>query len=285
VQDFDEKVQEAVNRIQGYELTRRLIDKARDLGFVSTNVDLIYGLPYQTPEGFKETLALINEIRPERLAVYSFAMVPWMKGHQRKLDEGALPPPDQKLQVFLEARKSFLAQGYEGIGMDHFALPDDELGRAASNGTLWRNFMGYTVRTAPDTVAFGMSGIGDVTGAFVQNHAKLVDYERAIESGTFATHRGYELTPDDELRRHVITSLMCNFTVDIPDVEQRFSISFFEEFPDARSDLAEMVEDGFVTIGEDRIDVVGDGRLFVRNACMAFDGHTRTGDRQFSRTV
>jgi len=285
VQDFDTKVQEAVNRVQGYDLTRRLIEKARELGFASTNVDLIYGLPYQTPEGFVETLELVNRIRPERLAVYSFAMVPWMKGHQRKLDEDALPPPDQKLQVFLNARESFLKEGYLAVGMDHFALPDDELGQAASNGTLWRNFMGYTVRSAPDTVAFGMSAIGDVTGAFLQNHSKLVDYERAIESGRLAVARGYELTRDDDLRRHVITSLMCNFVVDIPDVEQRFSIRFHEEFPNLAKDLAPLVEDGFLTLGNERIEVVGDGKLFVRNAAMAFDGHSRTGDKQFSRTI
>ena len=285
VQDFDEKVQQAVNRIQGYDLTRGLIEKARELGFASANLDLIYGLPHQTPEGFERTLELVNEIRPERLAVYSFAMVPWMKGHQRKLDEQALPPPDQKLQVFLKARESFLEKGYVAVGMDHFALPDDELGQAASKGTLWRNFMGYTVRSAPDTVAFGMSAIGDVTGAFLQNHPRLVDYERAIEGGSLAVARGYELTADDDLRRHIITSLMCNFAVDIPDVETRFPVRFHEEFPEVAKELAPMVEDGFLTISDRRIEVIGDGRLFVRNAAMAFDGHNRTGDRQFSRTV
>ncbi|MHC4958005.1 MAG: oxygen-independent coproporphyrinogen III oxidase [Planctomycetota bacterium] len=285
VQDFTPAVQEAINRVQSYEQTASLIEEARRLGFVSTNIDLIYGLPHQTPETFAESLALVNSIRPERLAVYSFAMVPWMKGHQRKIDEDTLPGPETKLQVFLEARQAFLDAGYLSVGMDHFALPEDDMGRALQDGTLWRNFMGYTVQQAPDMVAVGMSGIGDVAGAYVQNNPKLVDYERAIEDGHLATQRGYVLTDDDKLRRHVITALMCAFHVEVSDVEHRFGVDFWEVFADARGPLQEMADDGLVEFDAAGVSIVGDGRLLVRNACMAFDAHQRSGEREFSRTV
>jgi len=283
VQDFTPQVQEAVHRIQPFEITRDLVDTARKLGFLSTNLDLIYGLPHQKVATFTETLEQVNEIRPERIAVYSFAHVPWMKGHQRCIPIETLPAPETKLNIFAAAIESFDKAGYLAIGMDHFALPEDEMGRALKNGTLWRNFMGYTVKGAPDMVACGMSGIGNVAGGFFQNHSKLIDYERDIEDGNFAIERGYVLHGQDELRSHIITALMCAFFVDVKDVERRFGIDFWDTF--SRGAFAELIADGFVEVRDDRIDVVGHGRLFVRNVAMLFDERTRRDQVGFSRTV
>jgi len=288
VQDFTAEVQEAIHRIQPFEMTATLVEEARRLGFQSVNLDLIYGLPHQNPESFARTLQQVVDIRPERIAVYSFAHVPWLKGHQRKIDADTLPDRDMKFELFASAIRGFTQAGYSAVGMDHFALPEDELGTALENGTLWRNFMGYTVRSAPDTVACGMSSIGDVAGAYVQNHSKLVDYERAVEAGGLPVARGYVLAGEDTLRRHVITSLMCTFAVDIPDVEGRFQVDFWRTFANERAGLEPFIEDGFVALHGDRIEVTGLGRLFVRNVCMVFDAHLdkdRGSQPRFSRTV
>jgi len=288
VQDFTPEVQEAVNRIQSFERTRDLVALARRLGFASVNIDLIYGLPHQTPETFQRTLEQVVVIRPDRVAVYSFAHVPWLKGQQRKLDVEALPAPSTKIELFARAIDAFTGAGYLPIGMDHFALPEDELGRALADGTLWRNFMGYTVKHAPDMVACGVSGIGDVSGAFFQNRKVLHEYERAVEAGELPVGRGYVLTPDDHVRRYVITSLMCTFRVDVPEVERRFDVRFWEAFSRERESLRPFEADGFVRVAPERIEVVGAGRLFVRNVCMAFDAHLskHAGEKaRFSRTV
>ncbi len=288
VQDFTREVQEAVHRIQSFEQTRDLVALSRSLGFSSINLDLIYGLPLQTPETFARTLEQVLAIRPDRVAVYSFAHVPWLKGQQRRIETDQLPAPDVKLELFARAVEAFRGAGYVGVGMDHFALPEDEMGRAVADGTLWRNFMGYTVKHAPDMVACGESGIGDVAGAYVQNHKVLHEYERAVEAGELPVERGYLLSDDDRLRRHVITSLMCTFTLDLRDVERRFGIDFDATFAREREELARLEQDGFVRLGDARIDVVRLGRLFVRNVCMVFDAYLRrpSGDTpRFSRTV
>jgi len=288
VQDFTPKVQEAVNRVQSFEQTRDLVALARRLGIGSINIDLIYGLPHQTPDTFQETLDRVVSIRPERVAVYSFAHVPWLKGQQRKLEPEALPPPAVKLDLFARAVDSFRGAGYLSIGMDHFALPEDEMGRALADGTLWRNFMGYTVKHAPDMVACGVSGIGDVAGAYFQNRKVLKEYEEAVEAGRLPVERGYRLTADDRIRRHLITSLMCTFRIDLPDVERRFGIRFDDAFAREREALRPFEADGFVRVTPDRVEVLGDGRLFVRNVCMVFDAHLakHAGDKpRFSRTV
>jgi oxygen-independent coproporphyrinogen-3 oxidase len=292
VQDFAPEVQQAVNRIQSVEETRRLVDHARTMGFRSINIDLIYGLPHQTLAGFERTLADVLAMRPERVAVYSFAFVPWMKAHMKHLADEALPGPDLKLALLAAAQHAFRGGGYAQIGMDHFALPDDELARALATRTLHRNFMGYTVQTARDMVALGVSGIGDVQGAFVQNTKKLPDYYAALDAGRFPIERGYELDDDDRLRRDVITSLMCNNFVDIRDVEARFGIRFERYFADALAALRgpESPErDGLVTLTPDAITVAPLGRTFVRNICMPFDRYLqgRLGGPTpvFSRTV
>ncbi len=213
VQDFTPEVQEAVNRIQSEPLTRALFDAARDLGFESINVDLIYGLPLQTRASFGKTVDAVVAMRPDRVAVYSYAHVPWIRGHQKYLNPDDLPAAERKIELFVEAMERFRAAGYAQIGMDHFALPTDELAIASAAGRLHRNFMGYTTRPAPDMLAAGVSGIGDVGGAFAQNTKKLSEYYPAIDAGRFPIERGYRLDADDHVRRFVITNLMCNFRV------------------------------------------------------------------------
>lgn len=296
VQDFTPEVQSAVNRVQPYTLTRDLIQRARALGFESLNVDLIHGLPMQRPETFQRTLDLLVGLRPERVAVYSYAHMPWLKGHQKKIDSATLPTSETKLDLARRAERTLRDAGYVVVGMDHFALPDDEMGRAMRDGTLWRNFMGYTTHHGTDQVAVGMSGISDVAGGFFQNSKKLVDYLRALEEGRLPIERGYVLDSDDVLRRHVVTSLMCTFRVDVPAFERRFGIDFWTAFADEREALQEMVADGLVELGPDHLTVIGVGRRFVRNVCMVFDSflgaaapETESADPlargRFSRTV
>ncbi|HYE85622.1 MAG TPA: oxygen-independent coproporphyrinogen III oxidase, partial [Vicinamibacterales bacterium] len=290
VQDFDPKVQEAINRLQGYEMTRALIEHARHLGFASINIDLIYGLPHQTLDTFAATLRQVLTLRPDRVAAYSFAFVPWMSAHMKEIDRAALPSPEIKLALLAATVDAFTAAGYRQIGMDHFALPSDELARAVETHTLHRNFMGYTVKATADLVALGVSAIGDVQGAFVQNTKKLPEYYEAVAAKRFPIDRGYELSADDEMRRFVITELMCNFRLDTAVVEQRFGIRFGEYFAAELSALAAgAVADGLMSVHPSRIDVHPIGRMFVRNICMVFDKYlpSRTGGPKpvFSRTV
>jgi oxygen-independent coproporphyrinogen III oxidase len=289
VQDFTPEVQEAVNRVQSEAETRALFDRARELGYESINVDLIYGLPFQTLDSFGRSVDAVIAMRPDRVAVYSFAHVPWIRGNQRVLRPEDLPSPELKLSLFVEARERFLEAGYQAIGMDHFALPADEMARAARARTLHRNFMGYTVRPAPDMVGAGVSSIGDVAGAFAQNVKKLSTYYEALDGGRFPVERGYRLSPDDQVRRHVITQLMCNFHLDGADVGRRFAIDFPAYFARELAELREgPVRDGFLEMDGVRLDLTAKGRLFVRNVCMVFDRYLRekkTEKPVFSRTV
>jgi oxygen-independent coproporphyrinogen-3 oxidase len=227
-------------------------------------------------------------MRPDRVAMYSFAYVPWIRGHQKKLDTETLPSADLKLKLYLRAMEQFLDAGYEPIGMDHFALPDDELAVAARARRLHRNFMGYTVKPASDMVAFGISGIGDVQRGYFHNAKKLSHYYRALDDGRLPTQRGYVLDEDDRIRRYVITQLMCNFHLDKADVSSRFDIEFDRYFAASLDRLTEPVDAGFVTMDNGTLTVTDAGRLFVRNVCMAFDRYleTKTEDKpMFSRTV
>ncbi len=290
VQDFTPEVQEAVNRIQSEALTRTLFDAARDLGFESINIDLIYGLPLQTRPSFGRTVEAVVSMRPDRVAVYSYAHVPWIRGHQKYLNPEDLPAAERKIELFVEAMERFRKAGYSQIGMDHFALPSDELAVASAAGRLHRNFMGYTTRPAPDMLAAGVSGIGDVGGAFAQNTKKLAEYYPAIDAGRFPIERGYLLDRDDHIRRFIITNLMCNFRIDRRDVDSRFAIEFSKYFEHELAELAESaVPDGFVTLDEASVTVTTLGRLFVRNVAMVFDRHLRArtggGTPVFSRTV
>jgi oxygen-independent coproporphyrinogen-3 oxidase len=291
VQDFTPEVQEAVRRNQTEEQTRRLYDECRRLDFHSINLDLIYGLPMQTPETFERSMETVVDLRPDRIAVYSYAFVPWLKAHQKWIAVDALPEPATKLRLFVIARERLLGAGYEQIGMDHFALPDDELVQAMQDRRLHRNFMGYTVKRGSDMLGLGTSAIGDVQGCLAQNAKKLSTYRKAVEAGRFPVERGVALDRDDLIRREVITRLMCNFHLDRAEIERTFDIDFERYFADELEELRAPggpVEHGFLEIHPGRLDVVGTGRLFVRNVCMIFDRYLR-GDRPdqrvFSRTV
>jgi oxygen-independent coproporphyrinogen III oxidase len=281
-----------VNRIQSYESTKALVDRARALGYRSINIDLIYGLPFQTIEGFSRTLEQVLTLRPERVAVYSFAFVPWMKAHMKHLAGDSLPGPDLKVALLGLARRAFTGDGYRQIGMDHFAVPDDELAKALEHRVLHRNFMGYTVQSARDMVALGVSAIGDIQGTFVQNTKKLNEYYAALDEGRFPIERGYALDRDDEIRRHVITTLMCNGYLQIRDVERRYGIDFGQYFEPELNELTgadSPQADGLITVTGDALEVTPLGFLFVRNICMVFDRYLRArtagSTPVFSRTV
>ena len=289
VQDLTPEVQKAITRDQSYEQTAELMEYAREVGFTEgINLDLIYGLPEQGLETFETNLDQILGLRPDRVAVYSFAYVPWIRGHQKKLDRDSLPSAELKLELYLMAMERFLGAGYEPIGMDHFALPDDELAVAARERRLHRNFMGYSVMPASDMMAFGVSGIGEVQGAFFQNEKKLSTYYEALDAGRLPIKRGYVLDEDDRIRQHVIRQIMCNFWVSKADVAERFGIEFDDYFIRSLDRLQETREAGLVEVTQEGLLVREEGRLFVRNVCMAFDRYldAKTGDGPvFSRTV
>jgi oxygen-independent coproporphyrinogen-3 oxidase len=289
VQDFDTDVQEAVNRYQTFEQTKDLHLHLRGLGVESINFDFIYGLPHQTPESFRKTIQLALELRPDRVAVYSYAFVPWIKAHQKAIHLEDLPAREVKLELFGIAHELFTADGYQQIGMDHFALEGDSLARAARERTLYRNFMGYTTHPARDSVGFGVSAIGDLGGAFAQNTKKLNRYRDALDQGRPPIERGFERSPDDEIRRDVIQSLMCNFYLDVRAVEGAHGIDFAAYFADSLRELDEgPAKNGFLTRSSEAIEVTPRGRLFVRNICMAFDAYVKRHEGEtkvFSRTV
>ena len=290
VQDFTPEVQEAIGRGQTFEETREMVAIAREVGFgEGINLDLVYGLPLQTETSFHTNLDRLLELRPDRLALYSFAYVPWIRPNQKRIDAGKLPVRDEKLALYLAALTRLVGAGYEPIGMDHFALPSDELARAAREGRLDRNFMGYTVKPASTMIAFGVSGIGEVEGAFFQNERKLSTYKAALDAGRLPIQRGYRLDDDDKVRQYVIRQLMCNFAVWKGEVAARFGVDFDDYFAASLGALDEERAAGFVDESAERLAVTPAGRMFVRNVCMAFDRYLaakREASRPvFSRTV
>ena len=290
VQDLNPDVQEAINRRQTRDQTARLVDHARAHGYRGINVDLIYGLPLQTPESFEKTVDSVIALGPDRAAVYSFAFVPWVKGSQKKIEEDQLPAANVKVQLFAIARERFLAAGYEPIGMDHFARPDDDLAIARREGKLRRNFQGYAVIPGDDVVGLGISAIGDVRGSYVQNEKKLSTYEEAISAGRLPIVRGVRRSPDDEIRRSVIHELMCNFRVDIADVERRYGIDFASYFAPDLALLEPHEREGMVRVSPAAIEATPIGELFVRNLAICFDRfqrekHATDSKPVFSRTV
>jgi len=288
VQDFDPQVQAAVRRVQPLDLTRALVDRSRELGFESVNIDLIYGLPYQTPGRFARTVELaVAHLSPDRVAVFSYAHVPWIKPHQKALEGLPLPRGWEKFLLFRAAANTFLAAGYRFIGMDHFARPDDELARALDAGTLHRNFMGYTVQPAPDLIGAGITSIGDVDGCYVQNDKNLARYQRAVAAGEFPVERGLRRTAEDELRGAVIRRLICTFRLDYDWVRDRFGVEPTERFADAIAALAPFAADGLLEVDGQGVRVLPRGRMFIRNVCMPFDAYLRRdeGRQLYSRTV
>jgi len=287
VQDFNEKTQKAVNRIQSYELTKSVVDLARKYGINSINIDLIYGLPYSTFETFKKTLDLTLSLNPDRLAVFNYAHVPWLKKGMRKIDETTLPHPSEKLKILKYSIDFFESNGYKMIGMDHFAKPTDELFKALQNGELHRNFQGYTTKGGADLIGIGLTSIGEVEDAYMQNYKDLKSYEKALDEGKLPTFRGVILNEEDKIRKRVIMELMANFSFNIKRFEKETNINFFEKFKNEIKELDEFIEEGLVNITNDRIDVTKTGRLLIRNIVLVFDEYFKKmkNKKAFSKSV
>ena len=289
VQDFDAEVQKAVGRIQPFEMVAEVLGASRSLGFRGINADLIYGLPLQNVESFRHTLDQVISLRPDRLAVYSFAYLPNVMAHQNRIHREDLPSTDIKFALFSSAIEKLTAAGYLQIGMDHFALPDDELAVAQRDGRLFRNFMGYTVQQAPEMIGFGMSAIGYIENSFFQSHSKLDSYETAINERGLAIYRGMQLETDDLIRQYVITQLMCNFTLKFQSLQDGFGIDYFNYFADEHRTLATFFEDSLLTEDDHGLYVSRVGRTFIRNIAMSFDAYLNGKQAEkaatFSRTI
>lgn len=271
VQDFDPTVQRAVNRIQSVESTKGVIESCRKVGFRSINVDLIYGLPHQTLPGFGNTLDTVLQFRPDRLAIYGYAHMPQMFKPQRRIDAAHLPDAEQRIALLSLAIERLTAAGYVYIGMDHFALPEDDLTRAYDGGTLQRNFMGYTTHANCDLLGFGVSSISHIGDSFSQNPRALAEWEQAVDAGRLPVWRGRHLDLDDQLRAAVIQQLMCQGAVDIAAVERRYDIDFHRYFADALARVQPLVSDGLVVFERMRISATSRGRLLLRIIAMCFD--------------
>jgi oxygen-independent coproporphyrinogen III oxidase len=273
VQDFDPAVQRAVNRIQTVEETQEVIDACRQHGFRSINVDLIYGLPAQSVEGFGRTLDRVIQTRPDRLAVYSYAHLPELFRPQKQLDASLLPSGEAKLDLLKTAIEKLTAAGYEYIGMDHFALPGDDLARAQAEGSLHRNFMGYTTHAETDLIGLGVSSISHVGDSFSQNHRDLPSWEAALDAGVLPIWRGLQLSADDVIRADLIQQLMCQGIIDMPALESRYAIDFKAYFADAMAALEPLAADGLVELGEPVIRATDRGRMLLRTIAMCFDAY------------
>ena len=287
VQDFEPAVQKAVNRIQSEQETLAVLTEARASGFASINIDLMYGLPLQTVASFDRTLGTIIDFSPDRIALFNYAHLPHMFMPQRRIDEGELPSPAEKLKILEHSIDRLLAAGYVFIGMDHFAKPDDELAVAQRQGKLYRNFQGYSTHADAELVGLGITSIGYVDGAFYQNIKDLDGYYAALDAGRFPVFRGYRLSDEDHLRRHVIMRLMCDFALDYAAVDARFGIDFRSHFADGLADLAAMAADRLVELRADGLTVLPAGRLLIRNIAMVFDEHLRqrAEEVKFSKVI
>jgi oxygen-independent coproporphyrinogen-3 oxidase len=274
IQDFQAKVQETIHRVQPYELTRDLILAARELGFESLNIDLIYGLPYQTAASFKDTIDLALTLTPDRVAMFSYAHVPWLKKQQGSF-EAHLPEGMEKFKIFRTGLERFLDAGYLYIGMDHFSRPGDELAVAQRNRTLHRNFQGYTTKAGADLYGMGVSAISSIGEAYAQNRREVPAYQSAVNERGIATMRGYRLSPDDVIRRAVIGRLLCHTVIPKHEVEREFSISFDEYFSHELPKLEEFRSEGLVILEPGEIRVTALGRIFIRNVAMTFDRYLR----------
>ena len=286
VQDFNYDTQKAVNRIQSYDLTKNVVDMARTYGINSINIDLIYGLPYQNFETFQKTLDEVLTLNPDRLAVFNYAHVPWMKKSMRKIDETTLPAPSEKLKILKYTIDFFENNGYKMVGMDHFAKPEDELFKALKNGSLHRNFQGYTTKGGADLIGIGVTSIGEVEDAYIQNYKDLKNYEKALDEGKLPTFRGIILNEEDKIRKKIIMEMMANFSFDIKRFEEETKINFFEKFAPEIKDLQEFVDEGLVTINDNKIEVSKTGSMLIRNIVLPFDEYyKKMKEKRFSKTV
>jgi len=285
IQDVNETVQKAVHRVQSEESNRNAFEWLRGEGFESVNVDLIYGLPGQTPETYAETLERVLSYDPDRFAVFSYAHVPWMVPSQKILERAQLPEAETKLALLKLVIETLTGAGYAFIGMDHFAKPGDELVRALETRTLQRNFQGYSTRGGTEIRGFGVSSISQTARTYRQNHKTLEKYYESLAAGRLPVERGLELTDEDVLRRHVIMRLMCDFSLDFASVGDAFGVDVPAHFAESFGRLDEFVADRLVEIGPRSLRVTEAGRLFIRNIAMCFDAYTVPGEGRHSRTI
>jgi oxygen-independent coproporphyrinogen-3 oxidase len=266
IQDFDDKVQDTINRYQTFEEVKQVLDDARQIGYTSINFDLVYGLPYQTVESINDTITKIISLKPERIAFYSYAHVPWLKPGQRKYSEKDLPADSYKRSLYETGKELFLSANYDDIGMDHFALPDDTLFDAVKKGTLHRNFMGYTTNTTKLLVALGCSSISDSWDAFAQNIKTVEEYQKVVNEGHFPIFKGHVLTEEDLIIRQHILNMMCKNETSWHDDAQKFS-----SLPEALEQLKDLEKDGLATVNHEKLMVTETGKAFLRNICLCFD--------------
>ena len=287
VQDFDPAVQKAVNRIQPRAMTESVMDAAHAMQFNSINLDLIYGLPLQSCENFMKTVDRVIELQPERLSVFNYAHLPHRFMPQRRIRDEDLPSPEEKLRMLEATTQRLTEAGYVYIGMDHFALPDDELAAAQEEGELHRNFQGYTTHGHCDLIGIGVSSISQVGDTYAQNFTDMPSYVEMIEAGKLAIKKGYKSDGEDQLRAHVIRRLLCDFRLDFSGVEELFNINFRDHFQQELTELKVMADDGLLTLDETSIHVLPRGRLLIRNICMAFDEYMAAAQaqKQFSRVI
>ncbi len=285
VQDVDADVQKAVNRIQSIEETAEVIHAARDTGFHSVSVDLIYGLPLQTEAGFSQTLQTILELNPDRLSIFNYAHLPDMFKTQKQIKANELPTPKTKLAILENCINTLTEAGYDYIGMDHFAKPDDELAMAQASGTLYRNFQGYSTHANCDLLGLGVTSIGMVNDSYSQNQRGMDDYTKSLANNQLPVFRGITLSGDDKLRRVVITELICNFRLNKKAIEAEYQINFDDYFQAALQQLLPMQDDTLVELGQGQIIVTPKGSLFIRNICMAFDYYLKQSSNRFSRVL
>jgi len=286
VQDLDPAVQRAVNRLQTLEETRAIVEAARTLQFRSVNIDLIYGLPLQTPERFARTVEEVIALQPDRLSLFNYAHLPERFMPQRRIDANELPSPGDKLAMLQASIEQLSAAGYRYIGMDHFALPDDELASAQEDGSLQRNFQGYTTHGHCDLIGLGVSSISQIGELYCQNHSDLAQYQDSLAKGELATCRGLHCNADDRLRRAVIQQLICHFQLNFAEIEQAHAINFRSYFAEVWPQLQQMAADGLIQLDQQAIEVLPAGRLLVRALCMLFDHYLNEHSRQrFSRVI
>ncbi len=288
IQDFNENVQQAVHRIQPYDVTKAAMELARKYNMHSVNVDLIYGLPYQSLETFKETLEKAVSLDPDRFAVFNYAHVPWLKKTMRKIDETTLPKPEEKLQIMQYTIDFMTKNGYKMIGMDHFAKPEDELFKAIEKGELHRNFQGYTTKGGADLIGVGLTSIGEGVDYYAQNFKDMPSYEAAIDADKLPFERGVVHSEDDLVRQFVIMELMSNFKLDIKRFESVFGLSFKEYFADAIDALQPFIAEDLLTMSDEQIECSQTGTLLIRNIAMPFDAYMQkhaANQKTFSKTV
>lgn len=273
VQDLDDRVQIAVNRVQSEEQVRSVLDAARTMAFDSIHMDLIYGLPHQSTSSFSHTLDRVLDMAPDRLSLFNYAHLPHRFKPQRRIDEADLPVPEEKLAIIEQATERLISEGYVYIGMDHFALPDDELAIAQETGSLHRNFQGYTTHSHCDLVAMGVSSISKVGSVYSQNCTDMEAYQAALDNDHLPIYRGLSMHRDDEIRQSVINELICHFELNFNSIEQMFGIQFQDYFKAELINLQPMEDDGLISISQDAIKVEPKGRFLIRNICMQFDDY------------